>query len=196
MPDTFSSFRYLSDFVLLPNIRATTDLAEALDHPSLIILSLPAQIIPSWLAEHRDLISPTTLICNTAKGLYLKEKKLLSATISAALRRKQPYAILSGPSFAKEMMRDLPTAVIVASKYLYHAVYIQRLLSSNLFRIYPSQDMIGVELGGSLKNPLAIGAGMLEGLGVFCIALLCHIFIMFFRHGHQYYGSVRNSLVS
>ena len=70
------------------------------------------------------------------------------------------------------MMRDLPTAVIVASKYLYHAVYIQRLLSSNLFRIYPSQDMIGVELGGSLKNPLAIGAGMLEGLGTACGELI------------------------
>ena len=75
-----------------------------------------------------------------------------------ALDRDQPYAILSGPSFAKEMMIGHPTAVVVASRLLYDAVRIQRTLSSLSFRCYTSQDVIGVELGGALKNPLAIGA--------------------------------------
>jgi glycerol-3-phosphate dehydrogenase len=62
------------------------------------------------------LIDPQVLILNTAKGLYLKEKKLLSEAVFEALGRQQPYALLSGPSFAKEMMRDMPTAVVVASR--------------------------------------------------------------------------------
>jgi hypothetical protein len=65
------------------------------------------------------LIDPQVLILNTAKGLYLKEKKLLSEAVTDALGRQQPYALLSGPSFAKEMMRDLPTAVVVASRFVF-----------------------------------------------------------------------------
>eukprot|EP00604_Paraphysomonas_vestita_P004418 CAMPEP_0174823170 /NCGR_PEP_ID=MMETSP1107-20130205/22058_1 /TAXON_ID=36770 /ORGANISM="Paraphysomonas vestita, Strain GFlagA" /LENGTH=221 /DNA_ID=CAMNT_0016044681 /DNA_START=379 /DNA_END=1042 /DNA_ORIENTATION=- len=64
------------------------------------------------------------------------------------------------------MMLDMPTAVVVASRFLYNAVAVQRMLSTERFRIYASQDMIGVELGGALKNPLAIGAGMLEGMSM------------------------------
>ena len=68
-------------------------------------------------------------------------------------------------SVSPEIMDGFPTAVVVASKYLYHAVTIQRMLSTLIFRVYTSQDIIGVELGGALKNPLAIGAGMIEGMG-------------------------------
>lgn len=102
-----------------------------------------------------------------------------------ALDRDQPYAILSGPSFAQEIMLNYPTAgkilfffilnysqtnfplVVVASKFLYHAVKIQRALTNLYFRIYTTQDVIGVQLGGALKNPLAIGAGMIEGHGLY-----------------------------
>lgn len=106
------------------------------------------------------------LLCNTAKGLYLKDNCLLSEAINKALNRDQPYAILSGPSFAHEIMMGNPTAVAIASKYLYHAVTIQRALTNLLFRCYTTQDVIGVQLGGALKNPLAIGAGIIEGSGL------------------------------
>ena len=96
----------------------------------------------------------------------MKQENTLSEAICLALEREQPYAILSGPSFAKEVMQGSPTAVVVASKFLYDAVRIQRSLSSLSFRCYTSQDVIGVELGGALKNPLAIGAGMIEGYGL------------------------------
>ena len=122
--------------------------------------------VPRWLIEHKELIREDLLLCNTAKGLYLEENCLLSEAINRALNREQPYVILSGPSFAKEMMMGHPTAVVVASKYLYHAVTVQRALTTIHFRCYTTQDVIGVQLGGALKNPLAIGAGMIEGMGM------------------------------
>lgn len=146
------------------------------------------------MEEHKDSISPDLLLCNTAKGLYLEQNCLLSEAINRSLNRDQPYAILSGPSFAKEIMMNFPTAglyyctdnyfrllivyyqyvfansyikiVVVASKYLYHAVKIQRIMTSLYFRVYATQDVIGVQLGGALKNPLAIGAGIIEGTGM------------------------------
>ncbi|CAE7676337.1 gpsA, partial [Symbiodinium microadriaticum] len=78
--------------------------------------------------------------------------------------RDQPYTVISGPSFAREIMLNHPTAVVAASKFLYHAVTVQRLLSSSTFKVFTSQDLLGVQLGGALKNPLAIGAGVIEGL--------------------------------
>jgi glycerol-3-phosphate dehydrogenase (NAD(P)+) len=88
--------RALSDFELPANVEGTCSVPAALDGADLVMLCLPAQVIPQWLAEHRDILSPTVLLCNTAKGLYLRDKKLLSEAIKDALGRDQPYAILSG----------------------------------------------------------------------------------------------------
>jgi len=158
--------RYLSDFELPENIIATSSVEDALDGASLCMLAIPAQKIPDFMKLHKEAIPPTTILCNTSKGLYLPTKQLLSEAILEALGRDQPLAILSGPSFAIEIMRAHPTAVTVASKLLYNAVAVQRWLSSMSFRIYTTQDTIGVELGGALKNPLAVGAGMIEGQGL------------------------------
>lgn len=157
---------YLSEFTLSSNVTACSSVEEAFNNCELLILAIPTQLVPKWLEDHKTLLPPDLLICNTAKGLYLVDNCLLSEAISRVLNREQPYAILSGPSFAKEMMLNYPTAVVVASKYLYHAVKIQRALSTLTFRCYTSQDVIGVQLGGALKNPLAIGAGLIEGMGM------------------------------
>jgi glycerol-3-phosphate dehydrogenase (NAD+) len=157
---------YLSRYTLSDLITASSDLETTINFCDILILAIPAQLVPVWLGQHKRLIPPGLLICNTAKGLYLEDKVLLSEAILKALGRDQPYALLSGPSFASEIMDGAPTAVVVASKYLYHAVTIQRMMSSLIFRCYASQDLIGVELGGALKNPLAIGAGMIEGMGL------------------------------
>lgn len=158
--------KYLSEFELNENIRAFSDPALAIEGADLLILSIPMQTIPEWLSQNRDIIPDDLLVCNTAKGLYLKNGCLLSQMIKTSLGREQPYACLSGPSFAKEIMMGMPTAVMVASKFKYHAVFIDRVMSSVSFRCYTSQDVVGVELGGSLKNPLAIGAGVIEGSGM------------------------------
>ncbi|KAJ0401532.1 hypothetical protein ATCC90586_003551 [Pythium insidiosum] len=157
--------RVFPDHELLPNISATTSVQEATHDAKLVIVCLPAQLTPDFLEQHRDHIPEDAILVITCKGLYLKTKQLLSVPILAALGRDQPLSFLSGPSFALELMNKMPTAVVVASKYLYHAVYVQRALSTVDFRIYSSQDIIGVQLGGALKNPLAIGAGMVEGAG-------------------------------
>ena len=156
----------LEEFELPENVQATNSLEEACQNADVLLLCLPAQRIPDFLKEHKDLINPKTVLCNTAKGLYVPTHQLLSDAILEGMERpEQPFAVLSGPSFAVEIMMNMPTAVVVASKLLYHAVTIQRAMSSMFFRVYSSQDIVGVQLGGALKNPLAVGAGMIEGAG-------------------------------
>ncbi|GMI34171.1 hypothetical protein TrCOL_g13137 [Triparma columacea] len=158
--------KYLSNFTLPDNITATIDLKEANAGSSLFIHALPCQLTPKWLAANRTLIPGDVCICSTAKGLYVETRQLLGDAMLAALERPQPLAFLSGPSFAAEIMKGDPSAVVVASLKLYHATAVQKFLSNNSMRVYVSQDVVGVQLGGALKNPLAIGAGMIEGLGL------------------------------
>ncbi|KAF0698461.1 Aste57867_10921 [Aphanomyces stellatus] len=155
---------FFSEFELPSNLRATTSVEDACAGATLIIMALPAQVTPTFLEQNKAVIPPEAILVVTAKGLYLKTKQLLSVPILEALGRDQPLSFLSGPSFALELMKNAPSAVVVAARELYHAVRVQRLLSTVNFRIYSSQDIIGVQLGGALKNPLAIGAGMIEGM--------------------------------
>lgn len=140
--------------------------------PKLTFLSSPTcetacQKTPVWIKQHRDMIPSTVLLCSTSKGLYLPTKQLIGHAILDALDRdEQPLAFLSGPSFAEEIVKGFPTAVVVASDQLFLAVKMQKILSNKQsFRVYTSQDPIGVQLGGALKNPLAVGAGMIAGMG-------------------------------
>lgn len=144
------------------------DLKNTLQQPGLVvILALPCQRTPHWIRQHRDIIPNNTLLCSTAKGLYLPTRQLIGHAILDALdRAEQPLAFLSGPSFAEEIVKGFPTAVVVASDQLFLAVKLQKIMSNKEnFRVYTSQDPIGVQLGGALKNPLAVGAGMIAGMG-------------------------------
>lgn len=156
----------LEHFELSPLIVAVNTFEEACKDAKIILHALPAQTTPDFISENKALIPPDAVFCWTSKGLYLKKKCLLSTAISEAFDRPQPLALLSGPSFAKQLVEGHPTAVVVASKLLYNAVSVQRALSGLTFRIYTTQDLVGVELGGALKNPLAIGAGMIEASGM------------------------------
>lgn len=156
----------LSDFELPENLRATTDVREAITGAAVVIHALPAQKTPQILEGLKDILNPEVPLCITSKGLYLPTKQLLGEAISEALGRPQSLAYLSGPSFAKEIMQGQPTAVVVASEDMATAELVQRLMSSLAFRVYTTTDVVGVQLGGALKNPLAIGAGMIEGRGM------------------------------
>ena len=166
--------KYLSNYPLNPNgnkirgISTTKDLEDALQIPQVVvILALPCQLTPVWIFEHRHMIPNDVLLCSTSKGLYLPTQQLIGHAILDALdRASQPLCFLSGPSFAEERVQDFPTAVVIASDKLYLAARMQKLLSNKKsFRVYTSQDPIGVQLGGALKNPLAVGAGMIAGMG-------------------------------
>jgi glycerol-3-phosphate dehydrogenase len=133
----------------------------------IVILALPCQHTPVWIHQHRHMIPQDALLVSTAKGLYLPTQQLIGHAILDALdRASQPICFLSGPSFAQEIVLGYPTAVVVASDQLYLASKVQRIMSNGkTFRVYTSQDPIGVQLGGALKNPLAVGAGMIAGIG-------------------------------
>lgn len=155
----------LEELELPESIVAVTSVELACEGADLILHALPAQTTPDFITANLAVIPSNAVFCSTSKGLYLKDKCLLSEAMLKAFGREQPLAVLSGPSFAKQIVEAHITAVVVASRLLYHAVTVQRALSSMIFRIYTTQDMVGVELGGALKNPLAIGAGMIEGKG-------------------------------
>lgn len=158
--------RYLSEFDVREGITATTDTAAALEGASLVLLCVPAQTAPDWTARHAAYLADGAILCSTAKGLFLERRELLSAALARALGPKSArLAFLSGPSFAHQILEGHPTAVVVASALLADAVAVQFALSGPRFRVYASQDVVGVELGGALKNPLAIGAGLIDGAG-------------------------------
>ena len=153
------------DIELPEGLQATANVAEALEGADLVISALPAQATPHFIEKHRGDIPSNAIFCCTSKGLYLEEGCFLSEAMLRAFQRPQTLAFLSGPSFARQICERHPTALVCASAKLADAVQVQFALSSKRFRVYASQDTVGVELGGALKNPLAIGAGMIEGAG-------------------------------
>ena len=158
--------RRLSEYELSPLIRATTDFAAAVEGAALIVHCVPAQMTPAFLAEHAHEIPRDVPLVSTAKGIVVETMELMSEAIPRILGSPlPPLAYMSGPSFAKEMMLNHPMALVVASSEIETARTVQRLLGSTFFRLYLSTDVIGVEVGGAIKNPLAIGAGMADGLG-------------------------------
>lgn len=159
-PDRFSLIQ------LAPSITITNDLAQALDNPSLVVLAVPSQYLRSVLERINRLNVRRVGFVNLAKGIETTSLKRMSEIIVDILEVDPSWvATLSGPSHAEEVVRDMPTAVVAAgrSEGLIHEI--QALFSSQSFRVYYSDDLVGVELGGSLKNIIAIAAGIAAGLG-------------------------------
>lgn len=148
-------------------IKATAEggMKAPLAEADFILLAVPVQFTFGYLSKHRELIpSQKPLIC-VSKGIDAKSVRFMSEIIPAALQRAQPCAFLAGPSFAKEMMEDAPTCVTVASVSRDLARAVQVLFSSKTFRVFTTDDVMGVEVGSALKNVLAIATGMCKGLG-------------------------------
>ena len=156
-----------SDCDLPPSVTATSSVATAVQGAQLILHAVPAQQTPDFVSTAAPHLPPGVPYVSTSKGVHTKSHMLMSDAIAAALggRDDVPLAFLSGPSFAKEMVAGHPMSVVVASEPLEVAARVQATLSSRAFRIYVTDDVVGVEVGGALKNPLAIGAGMAAGLG-------------------------------
>ena len=159
--------RYLPDAPLPPSIRATTDLAQAVDGAKLVVLVSPSHVTRGVLERLLPLLATqATLVCAT-KGIENDTLMTMSEVCEEVLPpERHPYlAYLSGPSFAKEVALGLPTAVVVASRWQRIARQVQEAFARPRFRVYTSTDVIGVELGGALKNVIAIAAGVSDGLG-------------------------------
>ena len=129
-----------------------------------IIHAVPTQHSRKFLSAVKDIIDPKTPLLCLSKGLEVGSSLMMSEVIPAALERDQPLCILSGPTFAVELMQGLPTGIVAASEDEILARRVQSLYGSSCLRVNTSTDVIGVEMSGALKNVLAIAAGIVEGL--------------------------------
>jgi len=157
--------RYLPDVKFPPNLAACPDLAECLDGARDILVVVPSHGLRDTLTKIKPMLSPDSRICWATKGFELSTGKLPHQVAAEVLGPDFPVAVLSGPTFAKEVGAGLPSAMTIASNDDDFAKALAEAISSDNFRAYTSDDMIGVEVGGAVKNALAIGAGMSDGLG-------------------------------
>jgi glycerol-3-phosphate dehydrogenase (NAD(P)+) len=155
---------YLPNITFPESLCATPDFSMALSFSEDILLAIPSGAFRSVLESIKNEREPKNIIWTT-KGLEPKTYQLLHEVIDEILGMNIKSALLSGPSFAKEVAEGLPTAVVIASKNKMYAEYVMSLFSSAHFRPYYSDDVIGVEIGGTVKNVMAIGAGISDGLG-------------------------------
>ncbi len=161
--------RFLPGFTLPDSIQATNDLSNALADADIVVSVMPSQHCRSLFVRMAPRLHPETLFVSCTKGLEDGTLLRMSEVITDVLRTRKftpRVGVLSGPSFAKEVARGDPTAVTVAStdSELAHAV--QEAFNDSRFRVYTNDDVIGVELGGALKNIIAIAAGVCAGLGL------------------------------
>lgn len=157
--------RYLPGITLDDGLTATVDLAGAVAGADCVLAVVPAQAMRALLENLAGLLPAGAPLVLCAKGIERESGKLLSQ-IAAELLPDNPVAALSGPSFATDVARGQPTAVTVAAKDEALAARLSALFSSSGFRCYSSTDLVGVEVGGALKNVLAIAAGAVSGAGL------------------------------
>lgn len=157
--------RFLPGIILDPGLSATTSMADALGGADVMLLAIPAQALAAVLddvAAHAPQGAPAVLC---AKGIDRQTGKLLSELLVEKLPGN-PAAALSGPSFAADVGAGLPTAVTIAARDRALAQKLARILSAPALRLYATDDLVGVEIGGALKNVLAIAAGAANGAGL------------------------------
>lgn len=165
--DNHRNGKYFPEHQLPGNVTATTDAKAALLGADFCFHAVPVQFSSSFLEEIAEYVDPGLPFISLSKGLELNTLRMMSQIIPKALRNpRQPVTVLSGPSFALEIMNGLPTAMVVASKDKKMANAVQQLLASRNLRISTSSDVAGVEIAGALKNVLAIAAGIVEGLNL------------------------------
>jgi glycerol-3-phosphate dehydrogenase (NAD(P)+) len=156
---------YLPDVTLPPGIEPTLSLEEALAGAGMVVAAVPSHAMRSVIRAVAPLVGSPTVIVSVAKGLELDTLQRMSQVIEQETGGRMPVAALSGPSFAVEVAQQLPTAVSVACRELDAARRVQEEFRGKFFRLYGTTDVAGVEIGGALKNTIAIAAGVIDGLG-------------------------------
>jgi len=159
--------RFLPGITIPDNIHPQTDPALALSGAEVVVLSVPSQALRPVLLKLQPFIPDQAYIVNTAKGLEISSGMRLSQVIREVLgnSHRERFAVLSGPSHAEEVSQRLPTAVTVAAYEQDTAFYVQDVFMDHYFRVYTNPDIAGVELGGALKNIIALATGITYGLG-------------------------------
>ena len=152
--------------ILLPeDVKVTDDLKEAVDDKDILILAVPSKAIRSVSKSLKNIIKDNQIVVNVAKGLEEDTLETMTDIIEEELKDKNPkVAVLSGPSHAEEVGRGIPTTCVVSAHNKELTLYLQNIFMNPSFRVYTSPDMLGVEIGGALKNVIALAAGIADGL--------------------------------
>ena len=158
--------RYMQGIKFPSRLRATSKPEECLPDATYIIHAVPCQYSRSFLEGVKGHIPNGTPVLSVSKGIETTSLGFMADIIREVLGKDRPLAFLSGPSFAREIIEEVATAVVIASDDLDLARDLANLLSDDQFKCFTSQDVIGVEMGGAVKNVIALGAGMCEGLGL------------------------------
>lgn len=158
---------YLAGVKLDETVRATSDITEAAAFSDTLFMVVPSHYYRAVLQDLADRLDRPVSVVSGTKGIENESLERMSQISHDVLgKRLHAFAVLSGPTFAIECARADPSAAVIASKDLEFAQHLQQAMSSPTLRLYHSSDVVGVELAGSLKNVVAIAAGVLEGLGL------------------------------
>ncbi|MBI4521044.1 MAG: NAD(P)-dependent glycerol-3-phosphate dehydrogenase [Gemmatimonadetes bacterium] len=159
--------RFLPGIRLPDELRANTDLTRVVAGAGIVVSVVPSQFVGAVMKECAGLVRGDALIVSASKGIETSTLRTCSEILAEILTRDQAnrLVVLSGPSFAIEVARERPTAVVVASHDPEAARRAQQLFQTSYFRVYTNGDILGVELGGALKNVIALAAGIVAGLG-------------------------------
>lgn len=158
--------RYLTSASIPYGVNATNDIDAALHKSSLVLLAAPSHAARELLTQMSPALDESAIIVSVSKGIEIETGKRISEIAKETVGDEHPFVCLSGPSFAKEVVIGQPTAVVAASKDAAAARTVQADLSFENLRIYTNADVVGTELGGSVKNVMAIASGMTTGSGL------------------------------
>lgn len=159
-----SNTRYLPGFSLPDNIQAIANLTDALENVQDVMIAMPSVAFHKTLLALRERDVPNVRVISATKGLEATTGCLLHEIVRQVLGADVPLAVLSGPSFAKEVAAQRPTSLMLASRHHTFAHEIQQALATDMFRVFLTDDVIGVEVGAIIKNIVAIAVGIVDGL--------------------------------
>lgn len=166
--DAHENKLFLPGVTLSDNIHATNDLPAVVADKDLLIMVVPSHVMRTTAVGMAAHLKKETIVVSASKGIENETFLTMTGVLKEVLPEvpSEQFAVLSGPSFAREVARDVPTVVTVAAVNLDIATLIQHVFATAYFRVYTNDDLVGVELGGSVKNVIAIAAGIIDGLGL------------------------------
>ena len=158
---------FLPGISLSPNVTATTDMEKAAFKKDILLIVVPSHVMRETALKLSKFVSEDMIIISASKGIENKTHMSMSGILREILPSipMNHFAVLSGPSFAKEVANNVPTLICAASEDNITAMEVQGIFSTPFFRVYTNNDIIGVELGGAVKNVIAIASGVVDGLG-------------------------------
>jgi len=158
--------RYLAEHELPSSVHCTSDLRTTVDQAAFVVFALPSHGLRRVVRTAAPWLAPGVVLVSAVKGLESESFERMSRVLAQETFDVIPVVVLSGPSFASEVARGLPTAVLAASTDAAAAERVQEMFRGPALRLYASDDVVGVEIGGALKNVIAIAAGVVEGTGL------------------------------